>query len=206
MILHVLTHQTIYQSFCTVGAVQLDNGSYSEPIMALNMYKKWQSLSKVNRIEWCKVSNIRLENMGNFATSVESLLKSVNSMLSRRGRSKGGQMREGELVGQREEQGKGEGGALKLDQTALNITHTTTPTELNLYRLILTWVCHENIMTQQKLAVGQKWNARITMREENFSVKDLENLFTDTRKISVKNDKKVTDGNFSVPFSIKITG
>jgi hypothetical protein len=179
------------------GAVQLDNGSYSEPIMALNMYKKWQSLSKVNRIEWCKASNVRHESMSNFATSVESLLKSVESMVGRGGRRRG-QWKEGEE--------DGDGGALKLDLTALDITHRTTPSELNLYRLILTWICSENISSQKKPSAGQKWNAHIRMKEKDFSVEDIENLFTETKLISVKNDRRVADGIFSVPYSIKFTG
>jgi hypothetical protein len=177
----------IYLIILMAGAVQLDRGSYSEPIMALNMYKKWQSLNKANRIEWCKASNIRHENMSNFATSVESLLRSVNSMTSR-----GGKKRRG-------------GGVLELDQTALKITHRTTPSELNRYRLILTWVCSENILTQKKPSVDEKWNARIRITE-SFSVDDLENLFVETKLISVKNDKKVAHGTFSVRYSIKITG
>jgi hypothetical protein len=182
------------------GAVQLDNGSYSEPIMALNMYKKWQSLSKGNRIKWCKASNIRHENMSNFVTSVESLLKSVESMLSRGSRRRGGQFKEGEG------DGEGNGGAPKLDLTGLYITHRTTPSELNIYRLILTWTCSENILMQKKPPAGQKWNAHIQMKEKNFSVEDVENLFTETKLISVKYDRKVADGFFSVPYSIKFTG
>lgn len=197
---------TQYSILNSTGAVQLDNGAYSEPIMALNMYKKWQSLSKLNRVEWCKASNIRYENMSNFVTSVESLLTSVNSMLSRGGRRRGGQRREGEEQGEGEGKGEEQEGAKKLDQTALNIAHTTTPTELNLYRLILTWVCSANILTQQKQSATTEWNARCQMNEQNFSIEDIEDLFIETRIISVKNDKKITGGKFSLPFSIKFTG
>lgn len=176
--------------------------------MALTMYKKWQSLSKPNRIKWCKASNIRFENMANFVTSVQSLITSVNSMLSRGGRRRGGQRRKGEGEGKGEGKGEGEGheGTQKLDQTALNIAHTTTATELNLYRLILTWVCSANILTQQNLDANEEWTARFHINEQHFSVEDIENLFSETRIISVKNDRKVTDGKFPVPFSIKFTG
>ena len=162
--------------------------------MALNMYKKWVSLRSEERVRWCKASAIRHDNMSHFVTSVENILRSVNNLLRRGKRSQGDHKKSGETT------------EPQLNQDALHIEHTTTPRELNLYRLILTWVCSKNIMHQNTASDNPDWKARINIVESIFSVQDLEKLFIGASTISVKNDKKITNGALTVPVTIKFTG
>ena len=112
-----------------IGTSQLDAGTYSEPVTYLHIYRKWKSLkSPKDRNVWASEAGIVPARMADFASTVDNLLKSVNTSLKRTGQKN-----------------------TDLLKDSLSINCFVSPQKLNMYRLILTWASPGNIIKHRNL-------------------------------------------------------
>lgn len=99
----------------------MDNSCYSEPVMYLNMYRKWTLLEGRQRKQWIKDANINCDAMRLFASSANRLLETVKKFL-----------------------GDHHGHIIKaVSMAGLNMhdagVDAVSEKQLNMYRLVLTW-------------------------------------------------------------------
>ena len=179
----------------------MDNETYSEPVSHLTAYKKWTSLPPKMGEKWAKSLGIRVENMKKFAASVDALTKKVNSFLGRKDNGKYGSETEIEKE-EKEKKNKN-----LLNVTALNISHDITARELNLFRLILTWVSADNILRQDDRPVesGDTVNTA-QINRPSLSVEAMQNLFPVCEMLSIEDGKHWKTGNFSIPLNVRYEG
>ena len=106
--------------------MQCDGGSYSEPVMHLNIYKKWMSMTPAEQMVWGLQANVSHARVQAFVSSVNILSLAVD-------KAKGA-----------------ERGNLLLS-SALQVGTVITPQKLNIYKLMLTWMSYGNVIRQSTL-------------------------------------------------------
>lgn len=181
--------------------MRLDNETYSEPVSYLTAYKKWTSLPPKMAEKWAKSLGIRVENMKKFAASVDALTKKANSFLGRKDNGK----YESETEIEKKEKEKKNNNLL--DMTALNVSHDITARELNLFRLILTWVSADNILRQDdRLVEGEDTANTARINGPSLSIEAMQNLFPLCEMLSIEDDKHWKTGNLSIPLNVRYEG
>ena len=181
-----------------IGSVRLDNETYSEPVLYLTALKKWTSLPPNLREKWAKSLGIRVENMKKLATSVDELSKKVNMFLGRK---------DGKYESESEIQKNGNQSCNILNATALNISHDITPRELNLFRLILTWVSADNIIRQvYRPAESEDTVNAAQISKPLLSVEAMKDLFPTCEMLSIEDDQHWKIGNFAIPLNVHYQG
>jgi hypothetical protein len=182
----------ILLNFFPQGSVQLDDGNYSEPVLHLIAYKQWRTLTVPERQDWAKLSGLIFVCMMDFVLSVDDLFKRVNRYL-------GG------------EEGKKSSGDSSqnidkekfLDDSSLNLSHIITERELNFFRLIITWASKDNIIRQEG---NGKIDEKVTLKMKEIHMREIENLFPVSKKVSIIDDKKWQDGEYKTPFKVSYEG
>ena len=106
----------------------MDDKTYSDQVMHLNIYKKWKSLTFIwDRALWAKKVGLKINLLEGFVSIADNLLKSLNNAV-------------------RDISGKND----TLGLHSLDISTKITSAKLNMYRLILTWASAKNIIRQRE--------------------------------------------------------
>lgn len=184
---------------CLTGAAQLDQGSYCEPVMYLNAYRKWITLNEKQKIQWARIAGIQMDAMNRFVMLAKDLMDKTERAIRNSSESI-------DFYGENEDEDLGSDSGYRLDFSALHLDHITTPKELNYYRLIITWISADNIVRQDGLDKTDKEAPFESTVSVAFSRQSIQNLYPNIDTISIKNDRKVKNGVFSIPFNIKYQG
>lgn len=150
-----------------VGAVELDDGCYSEPIMMLRMFLLWHTMDVSERNDWCHRNGLAHARMRQFVSSSCHLIERVNSaLISTRGKK-------GARVNSQSKK------ALSLDY--LPDPMLLSDQLLNTIRLILTWTADGNIirMNPQKKQLTTADYSSVTLTGDSVTAAHLKPLFPD---------------------------
>lgn len=186
----ILFHRILFHStsFFLQGSVQLDDGHYSEPVLHLIAYKKWQTLTVPDRQEWAKLLGLRFVCMRDFDLSVDDLFSRVNRFL-------GGDEGEKRSCDSSQNIDKEK----FLDGSSLKLSHIITELELNYFRLIITWASKDNIIRQEG---NGKTDEKVTFKMGEIPMTDMKNLFPVYKKVSIIDDKKLQHGDYNILFKL----
>lgn len=153
-----------------IGAIQVDDGAYSEPVMALNMYKKWSSMNHREQKTWASKANINIPKMVEFVSSVNTLMKIMNKP------TRGAEDHQHYPIADE-----------------LNITTVITKKKLNMCRLILTLMSHKNIIRQSQKKQDLKAENFLLFSGMRSKMKICDELLNDLlppyRELSIKQSK-----------------
>lgn len=182
------------------GAVQLDQGCYCEPVMCLNAYKKWISLTSKAQVKWADQAGLKIDAMKRLEMSVKDLLDKTQKAICV-ANSPGFYDEED---GNKEDELEFDSG--HLDLSVLDPDYVTSQKELNYFRLILTWISTENIIMQKSIKATDKKPPFQSVLTIPIACKAIRRRFAPVNLISTRRGQKCDGMSYSIPLEIKSEG
>ena len=155
-----------------IGAMLLDDGAYSEPIMMLKLYLQWyqddmRTASVVKRLKWADYYGLVVARVTQFVSACDNMVAKLREALLEQYRMRSGRMYSRGRRNREEEDSMYPAYTVKtlLEKYPHGFID---PARLNRMRLVITWALRDNIMKQNDIPVDSRFK-HITLQRRQIA-------------------------------------